>query len=164
MSDVDGRCFSSTFGYFLKNSNFTKFLFSEETKKLTINRTLVIIVLFYRLFVVLLTFFIIRLKYYCWAVQNISISTAYKNKKNLYRSMSVQFFDVSSTEVNDQMGCTSGLFALLCFLASVWVCVWVGAHSRFGVAMWLPLKRGWRGGERGVGTCSVEYEYVIFGG
>ena len=37
-------------GIFQKNSNFTKFLFSEETKKLTINRTLVIIVLFYRLF------------------------------------------------------------------------------------------------------------------
>ena len=78
--------------------------------------------------------------------------------------MSVLFFDVSSTEVNDQMGRTSGLFAFLCFLASVWVCVWADAHSRFGGATWLPQKRGWRGGECRIGICSVAYEYVIFGG
>ena len=42
--------------------------------------------------------------------------------------------------------------------------VCVGAHSRFGVATWLPHKRGRGGGEHGVGTCSVGYEYVIFWG
>ena len=74
--------------------------------------------------------------------------------------MSVLFFDVSSTEVKDQMSQTSGLSAFLCIFA----CVWVDAYSSFGGATWLPQKRGWRGGECRVGTCSVAYEYVIFGG
>ena len=60
------------------------------------------------------------------------------------------------------MGCTLGLLALLCFLASVWVVcgralkIW----GRYVVASY----EGKGGGERGVGTCSVGYEYVIFGG
>ena len=61
------------------------------------------------------------------------------------------------------MGCTFGLLALLCFLASVWVCEWARLQD-LGVITWLPHRRGRGGGEHGVGTCSVGYEYVIFWG